>query len=311
MPEGIELVDGQQKYFMQQLLPGKSAQLKVRSIAYVPGELKVEFKAASRGTEARQAARTIRVYQPQINIAASGPNLNFVDRDGIYTIQVDNVGQVDVNNVELAIAVPAGMKVTTVSREAKVDRETGILIWKFNRLAAGSNEIIRLKAVCNAAGRQVCKIAASSDETRAEKFDLVTDVRTRADLGISVASQGGPIEVGNQAGFAVTVGNQGSSSAKGVQVVVELPPSLKAIAQSGYTVSEIDNTIRFENIDLKPGDTKELPFVAVGVSEGEHVVRGILTMKDSKRRLIAEDSVFVFEVGHSKITESLKPEIRR
>ncbi len=311
VPGQVELLEGQQDYFMRQLTPGRSAQIQFKSAAYKAGEIEMNFAVASKGLETVKTVSAIHVFQPQLVVSASGPQINFVHRDGIYSIQVENTGQVDVTEVELAVAVPEGMKVTTVSRQANVNKVSGILIWKFKRLAAGAQESIQLKAQCDTAGRQVYQVAASCQETRTEKFELITEVQTRSNVSINVNSQSGPVEIGSPAKFSVWVENKGSSAAEGVEVIVELPPALMAVPQEHFSVGDLDNTLRYPSIDLKAGEKKELVFEASGANKGEHVVRAILTVKDSARRLIAEDSVFVFETDLSKVSESLQPEIRR
>ena len=82
----------------------------------------------------RKSVRPLTVLQPELQISASGPNMTFVNRDGIYAIQIDNTGQVDVTDVQLDFQVPAGFEVTTVSREAQLDTETGSLLWFYERI---------------------------------------------------------------------------------------------------------------------------------------------------------------------------------
>ena len=256
LPEQVELIEGQNQYFLRQLAPGKSAKIQFRSAAYRAGEIQMGFQVASKGTKPAKTISGIRVYQPQLMISASGPKMNFVNRDGIYSIQIENSGQVDVTGVEVALRVPEGMKVTTVSREANVDKNTGILVWNFDRLQAGSQQTVQLKAICTQSGEQICRIAASSKETSAEKFDLVTNVKSRADVGIQVNSKNGPVAVGNNVEFEVDLINKGSSDAVGVEVLVELPPSLMPNSNKGYRVTELDNSIQFFPVTLRPGQDR-------------------------------------------------------
>ena len=64
-------------------------------------------------------------------------------------------------------------------------------------------------------------------------------------------------------------------------------------------------------MDLEPGAKQELEFSTIGIDQGEHVVRSVLQLDGSQRRIIAEDSVFIFESDESKVGEALRPAIRR
>ena len=49
----------------------------------------------------------------------------------------------------------------------------------------------------------------------------------------------------------------------------------------------------------------------VGVAQGEHVVRSVLKTSDTERRVIVEDSVYVFETNEARVSENLSPVIPR
>ena len=63
------------------------------------------------------------IFEPTLQVSAIGPKVNFVDRNGIYTINVENKGQVPVTDILVSLNVPEGLKITTISREANVDAE--------------------------------------------------------------------------------------------------------------------------------------------------------------------------------------------
>ncbi len=296
---------------IEQINPGQSKKIILKSMATAAGEFDLKFSVAAKGCDACQASHQMRVFQPELQVSVSSPELTFVNRDGIYSFIIENKGQVDVNNVVVALATSPGIKVTTVSREATVDQKTGHLSWKFAKIPAGGSETIQLKARATTPGNQICELRVSSNETVAERFELATQVQTHADVGINLINQNGPIEVGAQTEFIVKVENRGSRIANGVDVAIELAPSLMPVTSPVYEINELDNTIRFKPLEIPAGETKELKFTVAGVTQGEHVVRGIVKMADSARRLMTEDSVFVFEPDQSKVSESLKPQMKQ
>ena len=251
----------------------------------------------------------LKISQPELKVLAVGPNMNFVDRDGIYSIKVDNSGEVDVSDVAVALVIPRGMEVTTINREAKMDEASQTLTWKFDSIKARSNETIQLRAVSKQPGEQVCRISVASNETRKSEFMLKTAINARADLSIDMANNSGPVQIGSKASFDVNVVNKGSQSASDVEVMIELPPSLMVVAKdnSGVTVDEGSNSVRFRSSQVKPGKKLSFTFTALGVAKGEHIVRSALKAAGSERRVIVEESVYVYETNESRISENLKP----
>lgn len=311
LPNQLTAEQGHEDHFIRSLAPGQKSQFKTRTFCESEGQYELGFQMAARNMEKQFATRPLQVYRPELQVTATGPNMNFVNRDGIYTIQIENPGHVDISNVQLDFQVPAGFEVTTISRKANVNPKSGALIWQFAKIPAKSQEAIQLKAINKVAGLHVCKLNVRSNETQDQQIRLTTEVATRADVSINISNEGGPVEVGGKTELVVNVFNQGSSVASGVEVEIELAASLMPVSRESYYVDEMKNSIRFDATEIEPGKSQEFRFGAVGVNEGEHIVRSIVVTGDSKRRLMAEDSVYVFEVDRSKVSESSKPSIRR
>lgn len=305
-PDELRFLDQQGMSAPKDIAPGDSLTVTINSLATLPGIVKMEFMAEGDKVTAKPAASSLKITQPELKVLAVGPNMNFVDRNGIYSIKVDNSGEVDVTDVTVSLAIPDGMEVTTINRAAKLDKVTKSLVWKFDTIAANSTETIQLKAINDRAGQQVCRIQVTSKETKRSEFTLKTDIASRADLSISMSNSSGPVQVGDQALFDVTVVNKGSDSASGVEVTIELPASLMAVKQDSLIVNEGANTVTFRNSHIAPGKQQTFSFAARGVAKGEHVVRSVLRTAGSERRVIVEDSIYVYETNESRVSENME-----
>ena len=310
-PDELRFIDQKGMNAPKTLAPGKSMRVTIESLAKLPGSVKLDFTAQGVGVEADPAIAALKIAQPELKIFAAGPNMNFVNQDGIYTIKVDNSGEVNVTDVDVVLAIPHGMKVTTINRQAKMNEANGTLEWKFPAIKARSSETIQLKALATKPGQQVCSILISSKETREKEFKLTTEVASRADLSINMKNDGGPVRVGGKATFDVVIENRGSSSASDVEVDIELPESLMPVKNTNVFVDEGANTIKFIDSQLARGEKRSFKFEVVGVAQGEHVVRSVLQTSDSERRVIVEDSVYVFETNEARVSENLSPVMPR
>lgn len=293
------------------LEPGKTAKISFQSMAMKPGPVELKVAAKTEGASPAQAGINISVFEPQLQVSAIGPKINFVERDGIYTINLENKGEVDITDIRVALTVPTGMKVTTISRQAGVDAEKGILTWVFEKISAKSSEQIQLKATALKEGEQVCNILVSSNETSEKQFQLSTQVTTRADVSVRIRNLTGPVQVGGKAQFLVEVENQGSRRANDVNVRVILPESMRTVADNTQSVDQEPQSLTFVEPLVAPGQKVTFKFQAVGVAKGEHVIRSVLEAEGSERQVIAEDVAFVYEVDETRVTESLSPNIPR
>ena len=311
IPESLQIVQKSGFETPETLRPGQQAQARIVTLPLKPGQADFGFAAEGNFCKAQPAQAGMRITQPELRVAAIGPDMNFVERDGIYTITIDNPGEVDVNNVEVQFVIPQGVKVTTISRQAKMDGQQRTLTWKFARIQAETEQTIQLKAIASDEGEKVCRIRVASDETNDKEVSLKTVIATRAELSIQMQNIGGPVQVGSEATFVVVVENRGSSVANDMEIEVQLPQGMRPASPKDGIVDEDSNSILFADSELRPGKVREFKFSAVGVQKGEHVVRSSLESVGSKQRIIVENSVFVYEPAQARVSESLQPAIPR
>jgi hypothetical protein len=112
--------------------------------------------------------------------------------------------------------------------------------------------------------------------------------------------------------FLVSVENHGSRQANDVRVTIDLPESLMPVKdKNSQAGSEFENGLVFDQPLIAPGQNVTFKFTAVGVSQGDHVVRSTLQLGGTDRKVISEDSVYVFEVNQTRVSEALSPVIPR
>lgn len=311
IPQELRIVQKDGFETPESLRPGEKAQARIVTVPQTPGQSEISFSAEGISCKAEAASAGLKVYQPELRIAAIGPDMNFVERDGVYTITVDNPGEVDVHNVSIQFAIPEGMKITTISRQAKMDGQQQTLTWEFDQIESQTEQLIQLKAVANSEGDKLCRIKVSSDETNEKEVALKTVIATRADLSIQMQNIGGPVQIGSETTFVVVVENRGNNVANDMEIEVQLPAGMKPASPKDGVVDDQANSILFADSDLKPGKTREFRFSATGVQKGEHIVRSSLQTVGSKQRIIVENSVYVYEPAQARVSESLSPAIPR
>ncbi len=291
--------------------PGQKIEIEMPSQAMSAGNGEISVSISGNGIETQVGKTSIRVLQPELEIAASGPQLNFVNREGVYTIGLKNTGEANATNVAISLKVPRGLKVTTISHEAKVDAKTNTLTWNFEQIPANTERSVKFIAVATEAGQQDCIFTINSVETTAKTIHLATNVVTRPELNVKIVNLSGPIQVGGKTEFLITVENSGSSLANDVTVSIELPEALVPDRQNGVEIISLGNAMTFETEKLQPGQKKEFRFTAVASEQGEHVVKSILTSSSSTRQITSEAVIYVYELNQSRVSESVPPAVIR
>ena len=83
------------------------------------------------------------------------------------------------------------------------------------------------------------------------------------------------------------------------------------MAVKNNDVVQNTGTIRFDESLVAAGQKVTFKFSAVGVTSGEHVVRSVLKAQGSDRKVIAEDTIYVYDVDQTRVSESISPAIPR
>ena len=311
MPDALRFTGQKGMKVAQSLAPGKTRKVIVESIAQEAGMTDLSFVATAGNIKSQLTSLDLKIIQPMLSVSLAGPRMNFVQRDGIYTIRLENSGEANVSNVKVKLDIPEGMKITTINRPAASNDKNQTLTWSFDQISAQATELIQLKAIATKPGQQICHVDVRSRENQPKQFRLATNVVTRAEINMNVRNQTGPVQVGEKAEFEVAIENTGSREANNVTVRVELPDTLMPVKQDGVTVDEFNRSFVFTKPNLEPGQKHEFTFAAVGAAGGEFVVRSVMENNNSQPNVIAEDTIFVYEVEEFRVSEALGPNLNR
>lgn len=310
LPDNLQFASNQ-KTLVPSLVPGQATKFVLSSFARSSGDSNVVFQVSASGIEARETRSHLRVIRPELGVQILGPSQNYLGREGIYSIQLDNASELPISDVDVTMRVPEGLKVTTISQQAKVDHVAGTLTWQFPDVGGNQKHMIQFKADAIKTGNHAFDVMVTSKEIGSKQLALVTSVQGRADLSLRLSDGGAPVGIGSKSEFTIEVSNHGSTDANQVNVVIQLPEALMAVTQEDYTIDASGSLIQFNTIDIAPGKTKTLKFKIVAVSEGEHIVRGTVSIEGSAQTISSENSIFVFESQNAKVSEALTPEINR
>jgi uncharacterized repeat protein (TIGR01451 family) len=275
------------------LAAGQSQEFKFVVRAAQRELLEGNFIAKAQGTREVQCSHQVKVLVPDLRVELTGTRVGFVGSEGEYALRTWNPGDTVLRSVRVALQVPEGLEVTTLSEQASIDRENRIYTWCLPSLEPGDSHTIQLKAKAAKVGRQLQQVVTVTDTPLRAQGSHLTHVISRADVEVSVNNAKEAIEVGVAEQLTVVVVNHGSRMAESVAVTVQLPEGIQAVATDGATTA--DQQVQFPAFRLKPAESKTLTFRVVGLTAGDHAIRASVATDFASLPTIAETLVYCFD----------------
>jgi uncharacterized repeat protein (TIGR01451 family) len=269
----VELVAGT-------LAPGQTKTLELPLTASATGRYTVRATATGDGNLTGTAEpATVEVRKAQLSVTADGPKLAYVNQEFTWTITVRNSGEAAVNSVVVRATVPPEVGIKTASGGKA---GAGSIEWKLAELRPGDQKAFTLTAVgVKLIDRAVLSVAALGDATsggrtvgdpvEAKSETATTIIGTPAVL-LEMTTPPGVIEVGKRVTYKVRVTNQGTVSARNLEVTTFAPPELRVLRGSGPSDAHLDATgkVSFPTVDeLRPGQSLTFTIEAEAVQPGD------------------------------------------
>ena len=248
------------------LAPGQTKTLDLPLTAKATGRYGVRVRATGDGNLSASAEPlSVEVRKAELAVAITGPKLAYLYQQVSWSITVANRGDAPVSNAVVRATLPPEVKITAA------DGGTigpGSVEWKLADLASGAQKSFKLEGdaikLVAQAGVTVSVLADATNngktvgtpvEGRAEASVAVIG---NAALSLELATPPGLVEVGKRVRFQIRVKNQGTVSARNIDVTALAPPELKPFRGTGPAEGRIDNAGRvvFPTVDeLQPGQT--------------------------------------------------------
>ena len=199
-----------------------------------------------------------------VTLVGSAAAADTVD-DFTYTVTVTDNGPSDATGVVLTDTLPAGLTILSASSTVSAtpvesgSAQTGIVIsLPVGALANGASATMTIVAAppaapgvelvdtASASGDQADPVPANNDA------ELDTPVQGIADLGISSAVPAGPIYVGQNLIFTLTLTNEGPNDEPDAVVTCPVPPALQFVPPAGSSaaVPAINNGVLTDDVGL-------------------------------------------------------------
>jgi uncharacterized repeat protein (TIGR01451 family) len=269
----VELVAGT-------LAPGQTKTLDLPLTASATGRYSVRATATGDGNLTASAEpATIEVRKAQLSLSATGPKLAYLNEQFTWTLTLSNTGEATVSNIVVRATIPPEVGVKTADGGKA---GAGSIEWKLSELRPGEQKAYSLKAVAaRLVDRAVLTVVALGDATSGGRTmgdpveargEAATAIIGTPAVVLEVATPPGVVEVGKRVAYTVRVKNQGTLSARNIEVTTFAPPELRVVRGTGPTDGRIDATgkVTFPAVDeLRPGQTLTFTIEAEALQPGD------------------------------------------
>lgn len=291
------------------LAAGKSQEFTFTARATEPEWLVGAFTVSAPGNREVECSHRVKVLRPDLRVELNGTRVSFLQTEGEYELHVWNPGDTSLCEVKVALQIPEGLEVVTLSEKASIDQAARIYSWCLATMDPGASHKILLKTKAAMIGPQIqLAVAMSGPKLRADAKHL-THVISRADVDVAVSNAKEALRVGSVEEFTVLVVNRGSRDADTVSLTVELPMGIEATAGDGYQVE--GNRLAFPGFRLAAGASKVMKFRAIGTESGDQAVRAVIETDYSHVPTLAETTVYFYDEDElQRIARDLDATIR-
>lgn len=274
----------------------------------------IDVQATSSFGEKCVVQKRISVLRPDILMTIESPTAQFVGNDAEYVIKIQNLGTADAKNLSMVTNVPLGAELVSCSEEGAVN-ENNQVVWKVPSLPVGEMYVAGIVCKAKREGDCILETAVSDRSGVLAQCDGSFLAVAIVDLKVDVATPEGPVEVGKEAIYTISLENRGTKSAENVEVTASFGRGLEPFAVEGGNAYMKDGQVVFDTFAaISAGQKVVLKVKGKADSPGSHRIRTDIVCSGSNTHLVNEQTSYFFQrqrgkntVATNRQSEGLRP----
>jgi len=283
---------------------GTSKNLDFEVTARQTGTMQIAATATGAGGLKQESVHPVSVQRAELAVQSAGPEMGFVGSTASYAVRVANQGNAVARNASVLVRMPQGVRY--LQGEGNVRPEATGMVWQLGDLAPGTEREFHFDCEMTADGDVQFQVAARADGGVESTDNMITRVESVADLKLTVNDPKGPIRVGQDVVYEISVFNRGTKAAGQVHVVAQFSEGIEPVATDGMPGEIQAGQVLFQPIArINPKETMKLTVTARAQRDGSHVFRAAVQCSDPETRLVAEDTTQFY--GGSPLRDANNP----
>ncbi len=275
---------------------GAEKLIEVELTARQPGNIAVEVEARGEGDLHAELSEQILVRRAELELAAEGPGVRFVDSEVEYELRVTNPGNAPARNIRMTAVIPSGGKYLSGIEDAHLEANGTRVSWMVPALEPGTEQTYRLRASLGLPGKNRLELQARADDALTASAEALTRVEAMADLALEVEDPRAPVPVGSDAVYRLRIRNRGTKAAEHVEIVGYFSRGVEPVSAEGAPNRIGPGQVVFSPIaSLAAGSETVLTVRARAEQPGNHVFRTEMHCKPLDSRLVREETTHFYQ----------------
>ena len=276
---------------------GETKEIELELTTREAGELMMYASATAEGGLSAEAQKNVLCRKPELEVDWKGPTTKYSGTVAAYYFRVHNPGTAMTEPVEVNVQLPEGTQFAAASDGHLFNVDSGMVTWRLAGIAPEEEQFMQVRCEMVMPGENELMVTArtKNDELRATKF-IQTNVVAVADLKLNVNDPKGPVPVGEEVTYEISVRNRGMTTAEGVNIVGLFSEGIDPTSVEGAQFSVRDGRVTFHTIKSLPASREILLKIrALAKVSGTHVFRAEVICQDLDIKLAAEESTKFFQ----------------
>ena len=250
------------------LKPGKTWRAEYSVIAKEVGDQENAAQVMAAGGLREKASWKVRVHEPKLAVAVTGPRKALVNVPTKYEIAISNKGAIALTGVELFDELPAGAAFVGASDGGRL--QDGRIHWLLGQAPAGRNRSVTVEMKAAKEGEAVNRVTAKADRGVTASAEAKTLFAGAAGIHLQIDAKD-KLAVGGESDYVIHVMNHGSGAARNVQVIAVVPDQMEVKSKEGPTEATVEKqTLTFAPLAaLAGGEEKTYKIHVRAVRAGE------------------------------------------
>jgi uncharacterized repeat protein (TIGR01451 family) len=158
-------------------------------------------------------------------------------------------------------------------------------------LAPGLQRTFNFSCQLTSDGDNLFRVGVRSDGGVEAASEMLTKVESLADLKLVVNDPQGPVPVGEETTYEISITNRGTKAATEVQVLAQFSEGIEPVSVEGGKAELIPGQALFRPLaKIAPSETLTLKVKARAQKSGTHLFRAEVKCGEPETKLVAEET---------------------
>lgn len=281
-------------YTIDRLKAGEERVLEVKAWARQNDYLDINVVANGAYDLQSKATRRVNVLRASLDVVVDSPEMLFVGNNAEYTVRVRNIGTAPAHNIEIVATIPLGARYVSNSGSGRATPQNEVF-WTADTIPVGGEFTATVLCELKRQGQTKLEVSASDKSGLTAAGQGSTYVESIADLKMKIDNPQGPIEVGSDSVYTITLTNTGTKEAEGIELNAAFAIGIEPIGVEGLGGEMANGQVLFDRIpSISPGQTITVKVKARADQPGNHKIRAEMLCHSTGAHLVHEESTYYY-----------------